>query len=47
MSSENDGARLMTESLIVNFVKENGWYIPQLHEKYLRIELGDKSSYGD
>jgi hypothetical protein len=46
MASEKrkDYVDLMTGGLTdirTQFARKTGWYIPQLHDKYLRMEVGD------
>jgi hypothetical protein len=46
MSSQKrkNSADLITEGLTdirTKFAKKTGWYIPALHDKYLRMKVGD------
>jgi hypothetical protein len=41
---EKDSVDSMTESLTdirIEFARKIGWYIPKLHDKYLRTEVGE------
>jgi hypothetical protein len=42
-----DSGGLMIEKLTdirIEFARKTGWYIPQLHDRYIRMEVGDQSS---
>jgi hypothetical protein len=38
---DSDGVTESLNDIRIKFARKRGWYIPTLHDKYLRMEGGD------